>query len=252
MHGLIGAEALAHSIPRLSRREAAVIKKTICSALERERKRECQHVVFPVPGVVRGFDAMQIAPGVHWLVAADAAVPYRTTIESVTRYDGQTVASFLDGDLRAHGSPLVLRLDRARQHETAEVREVLARHKVLVLHGPPSRPTYYGQLERQNRDHRAWLRWGGNEASARQMVDAFNVAWRRRRLGWNTAEEAWKTRPRLTIDREEFRNEVARRTSRIRTRLDMKGKPKDLAERLAIEQALIARGLLRREQRRGC
>jgi hypothetical protein len=32
----------------------------------------------------------------------------------------------------------------------------------------------------------------------------------------------------------------------------MKGKPKDLAERLAIEQALEARGLLRRQKGRGC
>src|SRR5262249_20196448 len=57
----------------------------------------------------------------------------------------------------APGAPLVCRLDRARQHHTAAVLAALRRHGVLILHGPPHCPRYYGPLERQNREHRQWL-----------------------------------------------------------------------------------------------
>lgn len=256
LHGLIGADALAHCIGGLSRRSASDIKTEVCSTLERERKEHSQHVVITKPGVVRGFDAMHIRKGIYWLVAADGAVPYRTALKSVARYDSKAVAAFLEADLRRNGEPLVLRLDRARQHETHEVLEVLQRHGVLVLHGPPHKANYYGQLERQNREHRAWLRTSTHEPKLTDthdaMLSAFNARWPRRTLGWKTAKELWNARPPIRVDRAAFRKDVNRRAQRIRQRLDMKGKPKDLAERLAIEQALEARGLLRREKGRGC
>ena len=125
-----------------------------------------------------------------------------------------------------------------------------------VLHGPPHRPSYYGQLERQNREHRAWLKTDPTAARSperlAEMLFAFNRRLPRRRLAWNTAEEAWRMRPSISIDRAAFRRDVCRRAQRIRRTLDMNGKPKDLAERLAIEQALEARGFLRRNTGRGC
>jgi hypothetical protein len=256
LRGLIGAEALAHRIGGLSRRAAGEIKRAVCSALERERKEHSQHIVITAPGVVRGFDAMQIRQGIHWLVAADGAVPYRTALQSVPRYDAKAVAAFLEADLVRSGEPLVLRLDRAKQHGTREVQDVLERHRVLVLHGPPRKASYYGQLERQNREHRAWLRTSTHNPKVSDshdvMLFAFNARWPRRTLGWKTAEELWNARPSIRVDRAAFRKDVTRRANRIRKKLDMKGKPKDLAERLAIEQALEARGLLRRESGRGC
>jgi transposase InsO family protein len=256
LHGLIGADALAHRISGLSRRAAGEIKTEVCTSLERERKHHSQHVVITVPGVVRGFDAMHIRPGIHWLVAADGAVPYRTSLERVPRYDAKAVAAFLEADLRRSGEPLVLRLDRAKQHATREVQDVLERYGVMVLHGPPRRPSYYGQLERQNREHRAWLRTSTDNPTVtdthQAMLSAFNASWPRRTLGWKTAEELWNARPPIRVDRAAFRKDVNQRAQRIRKKLDMKGKPKDLAERLAIEQALQARGLLRRDKGRGC
>jgi hypothetical protein len=46
-------------------------------------------------------------------------------------------------------------------------------HGVLVLHGPPRHPRYNGQLERQNREHRAWL-----ASSTPLAPDALAAAWR--------------------------------------------------------------------------
>jgi hypothetical protein len=64
-------------------------------------------------------------------------------------------------------------------------------------------------------------------------------------LGWKTAYEVWVARPRLAVDRRALREEVMERTARIGRELERRGHPADLAERMAIEQALTTRGYLR-------
>ena len=93
------------------------------------------------------------------LNAADACVPYRTSCAHVGAYDAEHVARVLDADFRQHGAPLVLRDDCARCHTAPAVMSVLDAHGVALLQGPPYYAPYYGQLERQNREHRDWLAW---------------------------------------------------------------------------------------------
>ncbi|MBK7863639.1 MAG: hypothetical protein IPJ65_34540 [Archangiaceae bacterium] len=115
-------------------------------------------MVIPTLGVVR-VDAMHVSTIEGWrhlLAVADASIPYRTMLAMVGSYDSSSAATLNLGIL-LNGAPLVYRFDRAKCHRTAEVREVLNRHEVLVLQGPPRHPRYGGQLERQNREHRAWL-----------------------------------------------------------------------------------------------
>ena len=253
LHGLVGAEALRHSIGGLSRRQAAAIKSETVRAMERERKAAAQRITVTAPGVLRGFDAMQLGErheGKQLLVCADGAVPYRTTCQLVDRYDSAAVAKALEQDLRTYGAPLVVRLDRAKQHLTAEVRALLDRYEVLVLHGPPHRPQYYGQLERQNQEHRAWCSATGfgidSDNALEAMRDALNTRWRRYTLDWQTAAEAWERRAPLLIDRRALGEEVRQRSRRLRKRLGNRGY-EGLAERLAIERTLEKRGLLKRE-----
>lgn len=249
-NGLPGASSLAKSVVGVSRRQAAVIKHRTLTAMERERVAACGRVDVSYPGVVRGFDAMDLDAG-YALVASDAAVPYRTSIPVVERYDGASVAEALDRDFTEHGPPLVLREDRAACQRTPQVTAVLDRHHVLLLHGPAYYPRFYGQLERQNREHRAFL--GDLEtddlellaAEVSRMRDALNRLWRRPTLGWCTAEEVWQMRPPLDVDRDALRLEVQDRAARLRRHLEGSGQPADLADRLAIEHALAARGLLR-------
>jgi hypothetical protein len=260
LRGLIGAESLARSVG-LSRRAAARIKHATLTAMERERKAAQAHITITIPGVLRGIDAMQF-PGAgrarYALIAADGAVPYRTSLMVGRRYDARLVAAALEADLAQHGAPLVYRLDRASAHDAPAARAVLAAHRVLVLHGPPRHPGYYGQLERQNREHRAWLRAGpapdeaALEPCLRQMLDRVNRLWRRRTLGWRTAAEAWSARPPLAVDREALHQEVQDRARSIASRLTARGQPADLAERLAIEQTLARMGYLRREMGAWC
>lgn len=159
-HGLVGTAALAKATG-LSRREAAAVKHDTCTLVEQERKVESARVRVVYPGLIRAFDAMHLrdCEGKTYLLSAgDAAVPYRTTLFLADAYDSDTVCAALQADFEAYGPPLVLRMDRASAHRTPAVAALLDRWGVLVLHGPPHHPRFYGQLERQNREHRAWLR----------------------------------------------------------------------------------------------
>ena len=253
LHGLVGAESLRHSVRGLSRRAAARIKALTLTEMERERQASLTRVTVTAPGIVRGMDAMHLRceqGPVYALIAADGAVPYRTSIRSGKRYDADLVTQILLTDIEQHGAPLVYRLDRATAHDAPKPRAVLESHGVLVLHGPPHCPRYYGQLERQNREHRAWLkklhtlRQDEIEDCLAEMLKGVNEVWRRRTLGWRTAAEVWNTRPSLTIDRQALQEEVNERTARLAPAILNRGKPKDLAERLAIEQTLMQHGWL--------
>ncbi len=256
LHGLIGAEALRHSVAGISRRMAARIKATTLTVMERERKAALARITITVPGVLRGMDAMQFPnarAARYALIAADGAVPYRTSLTTGPHYDVGLVTRALGRDLEQNGAPLVYRLDRARAHDAPAARALLAAHQVLVLHGPPRYPCFYGQLERQNREHRAWIGSqplpAGTSLEPRlvEMLDRVNRLWRRRTLGWKTAAEIWSARPPLMVDRTALREEVQDRALRIARELSGRGQPADLAERLAIEQTLTRMGYLRRE-----
>ena len=254
MHGLMGAASLGRSTG-LSRRQAAAVKQAEQTAMERERRAACTRVVITAPGIVRGFDQMYVWTQEGWrfpLVSADAAVPYRTSIVVAEAYDEDAVLEALRRDLAAGGAPLVWRRDRHSAHRTDGVERLLKQHGVLALQGPPYYPRFYGQLERQNRDHRAWLdRAGVLPAAALQsecdrMRAAVNERWRRRALDWRTPAEAWAQRPSIGRDlRDSFRAEVYDRAARLERHMDHDN---DLAMRLAIEQALTQRGYLRLER----
>lgn len=254
LKGMVGAESLRHSVAGLSRRQAAQIKAETLTAMERERKAALTRVGVTVPGVVRGMDGMHfhaVGGEAHVLIAADAAVPFRTMVRVGPHYDARLVGELLAADIEAHGAPLVYRLDRAKAHDVAEVRALLEERGVLLLHGPPRCPRFYGQLERQNREHRAWedelclLPPEAMQACLEHMLRAVNELWRRRTLGWQSASQAWAARPRLDFDREALRAEVKQRVAQIGRELQHRGKPADIAERLAIEKALATRGYLR-------
>jgi hypothetical protein len=259
LRGLVGAESLRQTYPGLSRRQAAHIKQATLTDMERERRAACSRVVVTVPGVLRGFDAMDrghAAAPRYVLVAADGCVPYRTSTEPVERYDDASVARVLDADFEEHGAPLVLRLDRAKAHSAPRTAAVLAARGVLVLHGPPHHPRFYGQLERQNREHSAWVHddHGDDhepfEVRMRRMRDALNVRWRRRALDWRTPEEVWRTRPAIDVVRRELHAVVAATARKLRGDATHDKMSEDLATRLAIEHALTNLGYLRIENRR--
>lgn len=259
LKGLIGAEALRHAVPGLSRRQAAAVKAVTLTRMERERVAAKTRVHVAAPGVVRGFDAMHAATPEgprHVLIAGDAAIPFRTSALAVQHYDERAVVEALERDFARHGPPLVLRADRWRAHDAPRVRELLRSAGVLLLHGPPHHPGYYGQLERQNREHRAWMPEGvpvpDLQGTCTAMLDALNCEWPRRSLGWQTAQAAWARRAAVHVDRDALREEVEDRAARIRRQAEGRAAVAAMAERLAIEAALQQRGLLRWERGGWC
>jgi hypothetical protein len=255
-HGLMGAEALRHSIPGLTRRAAADIKTDTCRFMERERRKGAQRVIVAEPGILRGFDAMALGvrgPGQsHALIAADGCVPFRTSWALTPRYDGRAVAHLLGRDFDTFGAPLVLRLDRAASHDVPAVRDLLEANRVLALNGPAYYARYYGQLERQNREHRAWLAASSGPVDLDAMMATLNGRWCRGTLGWHTAQELWQDRPSIDVDRQALADDVNERATRLRRTLHAIPAAQDLAWRLAVKQALITRGLLRIEKGGWC
>jgi hypothetical protein len=256
LNGLVGAESLSHSIEGISRRQAARVKAQTLTQIERERKAAAIRITVSSPNVIRGMDGVHFhsADGPLWaLFSADGAVPYRTGVSVGAHYDAGFVAQALQQDLERNGAPIVYRMDRAACHDAPAAKAVLDAYGVLVLHGPPRYPRFYGQHERQNREHRAWagqlrhLRLDQIEPCLLEMLAAVNGVWRRRKLDWKTASEVWAARPQIVIDRKALREEVKERAARIACQLERRGRPADLAERLAIEQTLELRGYLRKE-----
>lgn len=247
-HGAVGAASLGR-MTGLSRRTCALIKSRELREMEHERKARCGAVTIAAPRIVRGFDAMHVAARdgkAYWLVAADAAVPYRTSIATVPCYEAANVMAALVADFELHGPPLVLRLDRIACQRTPEVYDLLRRYEVLPLHGPPRYPRYYGQLERQNREHRDWLRYLAPTSmaelatAAERMRSALNALWPRPSLdGW-TAEQAWRAHDNVCVDRHALRRDVERQVAGLVSA----GVEALRAQRLAIESALQERGLL--------
>lgn len=251
--GLVGADALRRIEPGVSRRQAAAIKAATMRRIERERRRDAVRVEVTEPGIVRGLDQLyvQTTGGLQCaLVLADAAIPYRTTIAPVASYDSLHVAEVLDHDFELYGPPLVARMDRARAHDAPAVQIVCERYGVLVLHGPPHHPQFYGQLERQNLEHRAWLD-AGNPVHPGELPDeldrmraVLNRSWPRRTLNWVTPELLWQRRRIPDIDRARLRAQVDDRAARLATRLPPQAVRLGTHHRLAIEQELASLGFL--------
>lgn len=261
LNGLIGAAALSHRIAGLSRRQAGRIKCATLTLLERERQEALTRVSVTAASLIRGLDAMHVSiegSKCYALICADAAIPYRTTVGLGEHYDAALVARTLERDIAAHGAPFILRADRARAHDSPLVKQILQEHQVLLLHGPPRYPRFYGQLERQNREHRAWLAALAHPAGhsmqslLERMIYCLNTLWPRRSLGWKTATEAWQERSGITIDRQSFKEEVQDRARRLERHIDLRARPADLVERLAIEQTLENLGYLHRQNGGWC
>jgi hypothetical protein len=247
-HGVVGATNLGR-MSGLPRRICSKLKRRELAEMEWERKQRCAKVVLAAPRIVRGFDAMHVQAGdvrAYWLVAADAAVPYRTSITTTLDYDAASVIAALRRDFEEHGPPLVVRLDRIACQRTPEVEQLFADYDVLALHGPPRYPRYYGQLERQNREHRDWynLLVAGTASelarAAEDMRTALNALWPRPSLNGWTAEQAWRAYTPVDVDRSQLRRDVERRTSGLVTT----GFEPLRARRIAIETELQERGLL--------
>ena len=73
------------------------------------------------------------------------------------------------------------------------------------------------------------------------MRTALNALWARPTLNWWTAEQAWRSRPTLQVDRQTLRRDVDRHAAELVNNQHLEPLT---ARRRAIEAALIERNLL--------
>ena len=246
----------------LSRRQAARIKCATLTLMERERQEALTRVSVAAGGLIRGLDAMHLSN--RGLKVLRTRLRRRGDPVSHDRSPRRALRCAHSSRTRSnatstnHGAPLILRADRARAHDSPLVKQILAEHQVLMLHGPPRYPCFYGQLERQNREHRAWLAALADPAGEpmqsllERMIYCLNTLWPRRSLGWKTATEAWNARPDAHIDRQSFKEEVETRARHLERHIDLRAKSADLIQRLAIEQTLQNLGYLHRQHGGWC
>ena len=123
---------------------------------------------------------------------------------------------------------------------------------------PPRHPRYYGQQERQNREHREWLDAIGPlspEAlltETERMVTGLNDLKPRSTLAWRTPAKLWRGRQEVRLDRQALRDEVAELVAHLKRKEEARGWAAGFAERLAIERALIEKGFLGLERGGWC
>jgi transposase InsO family protein len=249
---MVGADALGRAVG-LPRRRAARIKHEALVARENERKEKTCRIRIASPGVVRGFDGVfvETTDGRQVvLFSGDAAVPFRTGAFVSAHYDEEAVARALLTDFERHGAPLALRLDRAPCHRTPKIRGLLREWGVVVFHGPAHYPRFYGQLERQNREHRALLDRAGIMDPMRlrlecaRMIDALNVKWPRCALDWMTPAECWSFRSPHVLDRALFQWEVNEELEKLLRQGTNNSRSIDDAQRIAVERVLTKHQLL--------
>ena len=135
---------------------------------------------------------------------------------------------------------------------------VCEQHGVLVLHGPPRHPQYYGQLERQNREHRAWLDAANVvhdddlDDELERMRTTLNRDWPRRNLGWATPESMWLRRRTPNLDRAELRARVDGRAATLALTMPHRAVRLGTHFRRAIEHELVSLGFLDLQPGGGC
>lgn len=251
----------ANNLSRNTRRQCAGVISDVLTEMERARKEQTARIIITRPHVVRAIDGVHVRTQEGKRIVlpiADGAVPYKTSITVAERYDSDAVVDALRGDFARHGAPLVLRLDRAKQHQTRELNELLDEYGVLVLHGPPHYPRFYGQLERQNRELRAWMEAVGllpDEEFAADIDEArrvLNEVVPRRSLGWKTAAVALQEQQSVVVDRVLLAAEVADEQKRIRLTLTDGPWADDKSRRLAIESVMARHEWLIRQEGGWC
>ena len=152
---------------------------------------------------------------------------------------------------RSYGAPLVLKHDGGSIFHGRRIQALLRKHRVTELTGPRHYPQYNGKKERSMRDIKSFeraMRRHGRRSTLRRRIDAaihdLNEDRPRPVLGGRTARQAFE-RDRIRLpDREVFIGDV-NRTERQLTEAASCRAERESARRRAVEQVLLAYGLMK-------
>ncbi len=165
--------------------------------------------------------------------------------------DEDAVHRNLEAAFAKYGAPLVLKHDGGSIFHGQRIQSLLAEHQVIELTGPRHYPQYNGKKERSMRDIKGFeraMRRHGARSTLRRRVDAaihdLNEDRPRPVLGGRTARNVFEHDRIPLPDRQEFRKEVDRTERRLHDTATTRAQ-KDAARRRAVEQVLLAYGLMK-------
>jgi hypothetical protein len=165
--------------------------------------------------------------------------------------DEDAVHRNLEAAFARYGAPLVLKHDGGSMFHGRRIQALLHKHRVTELTGPRHYPQYNGKKERSMRDIKSFeraMRQHGRRSTLRQRVDTairdLNEDRPRPVLGGSTARHAFE-RDRIRLpDRQTFIEEVNRTERQLNETATTRAE-RDSARRRAVEQVLLAYGLMK-------
>ena len=227
---------------------------------ERERRAGAEHVTIAAPGILRGFDAMELCPP-RWTSATPsspptAACPTGRPGRSRLRYDGACGRRTPGERLR---EPTELRSCCAWTAPRAHVVPAVQRSPATTTECSPCTARRLRALLRAARttEPRA-PRSGWAPPPERDDLDNMMAALNATLAAQYTRlaarrQEVWRQAARARCGPEELAEDVRRARRALASKRSMSTPtPQDLAWRLAVKQALVNRGLLRVEKGGWC
>ena len=186
------------------------------------------------------------------VVAQDEHARFKVGYELVDGpADEDAVHRNLEAAFARYGAPLVLKHDGGSIFHGRRIRTLLQKHQVTELTGPRHYPQYNGKKERSMRDIKSFeraMRRHGRSSTLRHRIDAavrdLNQDRPRPVLSGRTARQVFE-QDRITLpDRDVFMKEVNRTERQLHDAATTRAQ-RDSARRRAVEQVLLAYGLMK-------
>jgi len=186
------------------------------------------------------------------VVAQDEHARFKVGYELVDGpADENAVHRNLEAAFVRYGAPLVLKHDGGSIFHGQRIATLLHKHQVTELTGPRHYPQYNGKKERSMRDIKSFeraMRRHGKSSTLRRRIDAairdLNQDRPRPVLGGRTARQVFERDPVPIPNRDVFINEVNRTEQQLHDAATTRAE-RDSARRRAIEQVLLAYGLMK-------
>jgi len=238
----ISEQALKEIFPEVSRAELRERKHRYRAVWRRKGAKFVSALRWVSPGSVWAMDFTTPplpVDGIFGKILAVRDLPSSRQLELLPAKaeDAETACDALEALIKAHGPPLVMKIDNGSAFKSADFQELLSKHGILALYSPPYTPTYNGAVEA--------ARLRGNALSRPHGVDG------------PSPDRAWEDRIGITAaDRNRLREvyeEELKLELKARGILPLIGpskKEKDSIDRHAISKALIKCGFLLIKRRR--
>ncbi len=267
----ISEQALKEIFPEVSRAELRERKHRYRAVWRRKGAKFVSALRWVSPGSVWAMDFTTPplpVDGIFGKILAVRDLPSSRQLELLPAKaeDAETACDALEALIKAHGPPLVMKIDNGSAFKSADFQELLSKHGILALYSPPYTPTYNGAVETgqgtfkthahyESARHDRPGEWTCDDVEAARLRG--NALSRPHGVDGPSPDRAWEDRIGITaadrnrlreVYEQEFKLELKARG--ILPLIGPSKKDKDSIDRHAISKALIKCGFLLIKRRR--